>query len=117
MKALFILNAPAYGCERTYNALRLANALARREHNEVRVYLMGDAVTAARRGQKVPEGFYNLELMLDKVSHGHSDRVGVCGTCLDARGIPADELANSTHRGTLDELADWSEWAEQVFVF
>jgi uncharacterized protein involved in oxidation of intracellular sulfur len=32
MKALFILNGPPYGSELTYNALRLANALAKREH-------------------------------------------------------------------------------------
>jgi hypothetical protein len=53
MKALFILNAPAYGSEQTYNALRLATALAKREHNDERIYLMGDAVVAAKRGQKV----------------------------------------------------------------
>jgi uncharacterized protein involved in oxidation of intracellular sulfur len=56
MKARFILNGPPYGSELTYNALRLANALAKREHNEVRAYLMGDAVLAAKRGRKVPDG-------------------------------------------------------------
>lgn len=117
MKALFILNAAAYGSEQLYNALRLANTLGRRDHNEVRAYLMGDAVTAARHGQKVPEGFYNLELMLDKLGHGERSRIGVCGTCLDARGIRAEELVEACHRGTLEELADWSEWADQVFVF
>jgi uncharacterized protein involved in oxidation of intracellular sulfur len=29
MKALFILNDPPYGSERTYNTLRLARALAK----------------------------------------------------------------------------------------
>lgn len=69
MKFLFILNATAYGSERTYNGLRLAGALSKRKHNEARVYLMGDAVSAAKQGQKVPEGFYNLQLMLSKVMH------------------------------------------------
>lgn len=117
MKALFILNAPAYGSEQTYNALRLAAALAKREHNDVRVYLMGDAVVAAKRGQKVAEGFYNLELMLDKVSHGDASRIGVCGGCMDARALETDELVTGSHRGTLEALADWSEWADKVFVF
>ena len=117
MKALLILNAPAYGNEQTYNTLRLAAALAKREYNDVRVYLMGDAVGAAKRGQKVAEGFYNLELMLDKVSHGDGSRIGVCGSCMDARAIQVDELVAGSHRGTLEELADWSEWADKVLVF
>lgn len=117
MKALFILNGAPYGDERTYNGLRLAGALAKREHNEVRIYLMGDAATAAKEGQKVPEGFYNLQLMLSKVAHGATDRVGVCGTCMDARGMTAAELMSGAHRGTLEELANWSEWADQAFVF
>lgn len=60
MKALFILNAAPYGSEPTYNGLRLAGALAKREHHEVRVYLMSAAVSVAKNGQKVPEGFYNI---------------------------------------------------------
>ena len=43
MKVLFILNGAPYGDERTYNGLRLAGALAKREQNDVRVFLMGDA--------------------------------------------------------------------------
>lgn len=38
MKVLFILNGAPYGDERTYNGLRLAGALAKREQNEVRVF-------------------------------------------------------------------------------
>lgn len=117
MKTLFILNAAPYGSEQTYNAVRLANALAKREHNTVRIYLMGDAVATAKRGQKVAEGFYNLQLMLDKFAHGDAERVGVCGGCMDARGIQTNELLEVSHRGTLEELADWSEWADKVFVF
>jgi len=32
-------------------------------------------------------------------------------------GIKADELVEGAQRGTLDELADWSEWADKVLVF
>ncbi len=117
MKALFILNGAPYGDERSYNGLRLAGALARQESNEVRVYLMGDAASAAKSGQKVPEGYYNMQLMLGKVMRGTAGLVGVCGTCMDARGMKTDELIEGTQRGTLDELADWTGWAEQVLVF
>lgn len=117
MKVLFILNGAPYGDERSYNGLRLAGALSKREGNTVRVFLMGDAAVTAKGGQKVPEGFYNLQLMLGKVARAGAQSVGVCGTCMDARGMTADELMEGTHRGTLDELADWSEWADQVLVF
>jgi uncharacterized protein involved in oxidation of intracellular sulfur len=117
MKALFILNGAPYGDERTYNGLRLAGALAKRSGNQVHVFLMGDASIAAKGGQKVPEGFYNTQLMLGKVSRATPNAVGVCGTCMDARGMKPEELMEGAHRGTLDELADWSEWAEQILVF
>jgi uncharacterized protein involved in oxidation of intracellular sulfur len=117
MKTLFILNGAPYGDERSYNGLRLAGALAKRDANEVRVYLMGDAAIAAKSGQKVPEGYYNMQLMLAKVTRGTAGLVGVCGTCMDARGMKVEELMDGTKRGTLDELADWSSWADKVLVF
>lgn len=117
MKALFILNAAPYGNELIYDGLRLADTLVKRDYNEIRVYLMGDGASAAKQGQKVPEGFYNLQIMLNKVLRGTNSSVGVCGTCMDARGIRADELIQGTHRGSLEELADWTEWADKVFVF
>ena len=117
MKALFILNGAPYGDERTYNGLRLAGALAKRDGNQVRAFLIGDAAISAKGGQKVPEGFYNVQLMLGRITHAAPGSVGVCGTCMDARGMKVEELMDDAHRGTLDELADWSEWAEQIFVF
>jgi uncharacterized protein involved in oxidation of intracellular sulfur len=117
MKTLFILNGAPYGDEHTYNGLRLAGALARNGENEVRVFLMGDAAIAAKAGQQVPTGFYNLQLMLNKVIRPGPGRVGVCGTCMDARGMAETELVEGSHKGTLDELAQWTEWAEKVLVF
>jgi MFS family permease len=52
MKALFILNDPPYGIERCYNARRLANALLKKDSQaEITIFLMADAVSAARAGQ------------------------------------------------------------------
>lgn len=116
MKALFILNGAPYGDERSYNALRLARTLAKNPANEVRVFLMGDAVACAKNGQKVPEGFYNIGLMLGRSASAPA-QIGVCGTCMDARGIGAAELIEAAKRSTLDELADWTQWAGQVLVF
>lgn len=116
MKTLFILNDAPYGSERSYNALRLAGSLSRAPGEEVRVFLVGDAAACAKAGQKVPEGFYNVQLMLDKVARGGSD-IGVCATCMDARGITDAELAAGAHRSTLAQLTAWTQWAEKVIVF
>src|SRR5512136_399694 len=102
---LLILNDPPYGTERSYNALRLAGALARREGETVKVFLMGDAAACAKAGQKVPTGYYHLEAMLQGVIRRGSS-VAVCGTCLDARGIAEAELAEGCARSTLEELAN-----------
>lgn len=53
---LFILNDAPYGNERAYNALRLAASVAGKEGQQVRVFLMADAVVCAKAGQKVPCG-------------------------------------------------------------
>ena len=63
-KTLIILNDAPYGTERSYNGMRLANALSKDEQDEVRVFMIGDAVACAKRGQTTPNGFYNLERML-----------------------------------------------------
>jgi uncharacterized protein involved in oxidation of intracellular sulfur len=51
MKTL-ICDDPPNGTERSWNGLRLAAALARRDGIEVRVFLLGDTVGCAVPGQK-----------------------------------------------------------------
>ena len=63
---LFILNDAPYGNERAYNGLRLAGALAGKDGQQVRVFLMADAVGCAKNGQKVPAGYYSIQLMLGR---------------------------------------------------
>ena len=116
MKTLFILNDPPYGTERSYNGLRLANALAKREGEEVRVFLMGDGVACAVSGQKTPNGYYNIERMLKGCAR-HGIEVACCGSCLDARGIGDDRIVEVARRSSLEELADWTRWADEVVVF
>jgi uncharacterized protein involved in oxidation of intracellular sulfur len=116
MKTLFILNDPPYGTERSYNALRLAGALVKREGEQVRVFLIGDAAACAKHNQKVPQGYYNLEVMLGAVTR-RAGEVGVCGSCMDARGIANEDLAPSTRRSSMDELTDWTLWADRVVTF
>ncbi|OFZ95280.1 MAG: hypothetical protein A2Z64_11460 [Betaproteobacteria bacterium RIFCSPLOWO2_02_67_12] len=116
MKTLFILNDPPYGTERSYNALRLARNLTVKNLGEVRVFLMGDAAACAKAGQKVPQGYYNIGDMLGAVVR-RNGQIGVCATCLDARGIAESDLVEGAHRGTLDELTEWTAWADKTLVF
>ena len=115
-KTLFILSDPPYGTERSYNALRLAGSLSKREAQEIKIFLIGDAASCAKANQKVPQGYYNLEIMLRGAIH-HGAEIGVCGTCMDARGIAESELAEGARRSTLDQLTDWTVWADKLLVF
>ena len=116
MKTLFILNEAPYGNERSYNGLRLAGSLSKAEGEEVKMFLIGDAAACAKAGQKVPEGFYNIQVMLGRVVRNKA-QIGVCGTCMDARGIAESELLEGTHKSTLAELTTWTQWADKVIVF
>ena len=117
MKTLFILNDPPYGTERCYNALRLAHALAKADAgNVVVVFLMADAVIAAKTGQKTPDGYYNMERMLKRVMAGNGE-VLLCGTCMDARGLSEAETTDGVRRSTMDDLAAATIAADRVLVF
>lgn len=115
-KTLFILNDPPYGTERSYNALRLAGSLGKNADDQVRVFLIGEGAACAHAHQKVPQGHYNIEVMLKTVLR-HGGEVGVCSSCMDARGIADTELVEGTRRSSLDELTTWTREAEKVLVF
>lgn len=115
MHYLFILNDPPYGTERSYNGLRLATTLTKSEGTAVSVFLTGDAAACAVAGQKTPDGYYNLERML-KIMKSKGAKIGVCGTCMDGRGIKLEMLVEGAHRSTMEELAVWTAAADRVLV-
>lgn len=84
---LLIINGPAYGADETFNAMRLAVALSRR-----------DDATA--------KGFLR-----------HGGQIACCGTCLDARGLTQDQLIEGAPRSTIEELAAWTVEADEVLTF
>ena len=114
MKILVIVNGPAYGSDETFNALRLATALAQRDDVQPRVFLMGDAVCRRR-----PE---NPGRLLHARPHAEDVRppwgqLACCGTCLDARGLTKDHLIDEPTRSSMDELAAWVVESEKVLTF
>jgi uncharacterized protein involved in oxidation of intracellular sulfur len=97
--------------------LRLAHALLKQEADlELSVFLMADAVIAGRKGQRTPDGYYNMERMLKRVTAGKG-QVLLCGTCMDARGMTDDDLMDGASRGTMSELASETAAADKVLVF
>jgi uncharacterized protein involved in oxidation of intracellular sulfur len=91
-------------------------SLMKREGEEVRVFLMGDAVGCAVRGQKTPDGYYNIERMVRAIAQ-RGGKVGCCGTCSDARALTDDTRVEGAHRSSMEELADWTLSAERIITF
>jgi len=92
VKILFILNAPLYGTEHSYNGLRLANTLVKNDVTAaITIFLMADAVICAKKGQKTPDGYYNLERMIKRFATGNHALL-LCSACMDARGLTDAEL-------------------------
>jgi uncharacterized protein involved in oxidation of intracellular sulfur len=116
VRILVILHGPAYGTETAYNGVRLATNLAKREGVELRLFCFGDAVGCAIANQQLPDGFYHLDRMLTAATH-HGAEIGLCGTCMDARGITDEMVIPAARRSRLDEVTDWVLWADQTITF
>lgn len=117
MQILLILNDAPYGTERCYNGLRLALALIKSEPTAaITIFLMADAVVAAKTGQKTPDGYYNVERMLKGVVAGKG-QILLCGTCMDARGLADAEMMAGGRRSNMAELASMTLAVDKVLVF
>lgn len=117
MGSLIIINDPPYGTELAFNGVRLANALNKAQpHEENVVFLMADAVLAAKAGQKTPDGYYNMELMLKRFIRA-GGRVLLCGTCMDARALSQEDMIEGAARSTMDELAAVTIASDRTLVF
>lgn len=117
MNILLVVNDAPYGSEKMYNAMRLAITL-QQEHGdvEVRIFLLGDAVTGALPNQATPQGYYNLERMLKAVIK-RGGQVKACGTCSASRGIKEMNLIGGIEVSTMSQLAQWVVESGKVITF
>ncbi|HSV49386.1 MAG TPA: DsrE family protein [Candidatus Acidoferrales bacterium] len=112
-----IVNGAPYGNEEVWNALRLATAsISASIGMGVNIFLLGNAVSAAKKGQKPPEGYYNLEKMLADLLKAGA-KVAACGTCLNARAILKEALIDGIEVGTMLKLAGWIKESSKVLSF
>ncbi|KXB00494.1 hypothetical protein AKJ47_01515 [candidate division MSBL1 archaeon SCGC-AAA261G05] len=111
-----IINSPAYGTEKAWNALRLAGGLVVKDV-DVRIFLLGNGVSLAKKNQETPKGFYNLEEMLgDLIEKGVE--VKACGTCIKARGLNQEEVIDGIEVGsTMLHLVKWVKESQKVLTF
>lgn len=113
-----ILQTAPYGDERIWNAFRLARALTTAAINmKVNIFLTGDAVTTAKKGQKPPASYYNLEKMLTELIE-KGIKVIACRTCIGARGLTGEELIKGVKIGTtVGNLAKWVKESEKILSY
>jgi tRNA 2-thiouridine synthesizing protein D len=110
-----VINEAAYGKERAWNALRLAMAMMTRGI-KVNIFLLEDGVTVAKKGQRPPEGYYNLEKMLTQLIQNGAN-VRACSTCLQARGMSQNELVLGAEVGKMLDLVEWIKESKSVLSF
>ncbi|MBU0476182.1 MAG: DsrE family protein [Bacteroidetes bacterium] len=118
MKALIIFNREPYdNTDVTWNGLRLAETL-RKNGQEVRIFLMNDAVDLARDVCKAPEGYdQDLSQMLKDLISNNA-KVRVCGTCMARCGIYKNHsYFEGANKSTMGELADWVTNSDKVLTF
>ncbi len=113
---LIIITEPPYGSENPYNALRLAQALLEKGETGLSIYLLGDAVTGAKKGQYTPKGFYNFGKFLTILAN-KGVPISLCITCQEARGIADDELLEGVKPGGMQVLSEWVLKHDKVLTF
>lgn len=117
MKLLMILNGAPYGCEETFNGLRLAMALGADEAQpDLTLYLLGDAVACALPNQMTPQGYYNVERILKSLL-AKGAKVLACSSCAQPRGLMELDLLEGVEMGTMPQLARLVAEADQVLTF
>ena len=113
-----LLQSAPYGDEKIWNAFRLAQSLVTASIGmKVNIFLTGDAVTTAKKGQKPPKEYYNLEKMLHDLIK-KDVKVVCCSTCIWARGLSQNELIDGVVVGsTVGDLAKWIKNSQKVLSF
>lgn len=115
---LIILSRHPYdGTDVTWNALRLAGQL-NQTGNQVRIFLMNDAVDLARDALQKPDEYdQNLGQMLKDLIAADVP-VKVCGTCMSRCGIHKNQpYFEGAENSTMAALAAWTVSSERVLTF
>ncbi len=118
MSTLIIFNREPYDTtDVTWNGLRLAETL-RKSGEDVRVFLMNDAVDLARDACTKPDTYDQDLVQMLKDLVGNGVPVKVCGTCMARCGIHRNQpYFDGAQKATMQELADWVVESGKVVTF
>ncbi|MDO9048152.1 MAG: DsrE family protein [Methylobacter sp.] len=118
MKILIIFNREPYGnTDVTWNGLRLAGKLLE-AGQEVRIFVMNDAVDMALDVCKPPEGYDQdlSQILKDLISR--NVLVKVCGTSMARCGIYKNHpYFEGAEKSTMPALAEWVIDSDEVITF
>ncbi len=118
MSILIIFNREPYdNTDVTWNGLRLAGKLLE-SGQQVRIFLMNDAVDMARDACTPPAGYdQDLSQMLRNLIAGGVP-VKVCGTCMARCGIYKNQpYFDGAEKSTMAALAEWVVDSDKVLTF
>ena len=117
-----LIGEPPYGKERVYSAFRFAPA-ARFEGHDVNVFLLEDAVLAAKKGQN-PVNVQGLldgkmphcgELLAEVIKQGGV--VKCCGVCCSERGLAQAEVLDGIQIASMRDLVQWVVESDKFVSF
>ena len=116
-----VVGDPPYGKERVYTALRFS-LVALHEGHQANLFILEDAVFAAKRGQRPPEmpvgdaGMPNCEELL-AASIQEGLKVKACRVCSAERGLGQDEVMDNVELGSMADLVDWVVNSDKTVFF
>jgi tRNA 2-thiouridine synthesizing protein D len=122
MASITVVAADApYGRERFYSALRFL-LVSLHEGHKANLFLMEDAVFAAKKGQAPPEmpvgacGMPNCEEHL-KAAIMEGLQVRACRVCCSARGLRDDEVIEGVQVRSMLDLVNWVVESDRTLFF
>jgi len=116
-----VVGDPPYGKERVYTALRFS-LVALHEGHQANLFILEDAVFAAKRGQRPPEmpvggaGMPNCEELL-RASIQEGLKVKACRVCSAERGLSQEEMVEDVEMATMADLVDWVVNSDKTVTF
>jgi uncharacterized protein involved in oxidation of intracellular sulfur len=115
MNVLLILNDPPTGSGRSDNGLRVAAALLRAEDANVRLFLLGDAVSWAAAPSRDAAAQHPVNPVSALINTGCV--VAVSDVGMRDRGIAQSDLVIGAEPATSSTLAAWCLESERLLVF
>ena len=110
-----------YGKQRVYTALRFL-LVALHEGHQANLFLLEDAVFAAKRGQKPPEmpvgdaGMPNCEELL-RAAMLEGLQIKACRVCSMERGLQQEEVMDGIVVGSMVDLVNWVVESDRTVFF